>query len=58
MADQPRTHVANLRDLYVTDPEAGEILVTTWPDGRVTLAYKGPSPFASWGPPVNAEERP
>ena len=54
----PRTHVADIRDLYVKDPESGKILVTVYPDGFVTIAYKGPSLHSAWGPPTTAEETP
>ena len=51
--NQPRTYIA---DSAVANGQPGKILVTVWPDGAVTLAYKGPDLFDSWGPPVTAGE--
>ena len=50
---QPRTYIA---DASVVDGQPGKILVTVWPNGAVTLAHKSTDPWASWGPPVTAEE--
>ena len=48
----PETRVARL-----TEPVhglTGEVLVTTWPDGGVSVAYRE-RPMDRWGPPARAE---
>jgi hypothetical protein len=35
--------------------EAGTVLVTMWPDGLVTVAFRD-NPGDSWGPPVLLED--